>query len=324
MTPVGAGAWWDPEDETTPAARTASHPRSRIEPRPAACDGPGATGEPVHEAAASRWWTIAFVSTGALAVMATVFAVLRSDGWWASLAVVLVVTVVLLAVIEGRQPRRVSASSAGVEVSSRHHAEQVPWERLRRVRGPRAVGFARLDTDLELDTGELVRLPRRTPGGVVEGWRERHQGDRPAPRLPQVWRLSPQEAMQQFSLLHNGGLFAGLMVMNLTNASFDLPLPAFVVAYITVLWLLTLLLWRRPVRAIRVDEHGLTLPRWRHKRIQWSQVTDVRRKGRYESQVVVEVSPDGQHEILGPDVDVVTGWWHLAVPADRRPGPADG
>jgi hypothetical protein len=323
MTPVGAGAWWDPEDTTTPTARTPSHPRARLAPGSPARGGPGPTGDPVHEAAPSRWWTAGAVATGGLALVATSPAVARWDGWWAGLAAVAAVAAALLTVSERRQPRRVAASPSGVQVSSRRRSCHVPWHQLRRVRGPRETGYARVDTYLELDTGELVRLPRQTPGGAVEGWRDRFHGDRPDPRLPQVWRLSPEDALQQLSLVHNGGLLLGLAAVNLTNASLDLPAPAFLALYITVMVLMSLALTGRPARAIRVDEHGLTLPGWRDTHIPWSHVREVRRKGRYESQVVLELSPGGEREIHGPDLDVVTGWWHLAGPAGGRPAGTD-
>ncbi|MCQ9329894.1 PH domain-containing protein, partial [Pelistega suis] len=124
-----------------------------------------------------------------------------------------------------RQPRRVAASASGVRVSSRLRDRDVAWDRVRRVRRPQTLGVDRPDAYLELDTGELVQLPRRTPGGVVEGWRERHRGDRPAAGLPQTWRLTPEEMAQQSWLSRNLGVFVAVMGVNLVNV-FDLPVPA--------------------------------------------------------------------------------------------------
>jgi len=267
---------------------------------------------------ASRGWFVGAIVSALLVVAATASAGVLSDPGWAGLAVVGALSAVVLVVVESRRPRRVSASPAGVEVLDRRHARLVPWDRLRRVRGPRAVGFDRLDTYLELDTGELVRLPRRTPGGVVEGWRARQGGDGPVSQLPQVWRLTPEEAQQQSWLLPNGVLLLSLAAVNVANAVLDMPAPAFFGVYLAALLLLGIATWRRPARAIEVDEHEMAPPGWRQKPIRWSDVQDVRRKGRYEPEIVVELSSGGQREIVGPDLDVVTGWWHLAVPPERR------
>gem|GEM_PF-5989536 len=200
----------------------------------------------------------------------------------------------------------------------------MPWEQVRRVRGPRAVGFDRVDTHLELDSGELVPLPRRTPGGAVEGWRTSLAGGRPVPRLPQVWQLTPQEAQQQGSLLPNGVVLLSLAAFNVANAVLDLPFPAVLVVFGAFLLLLAVGMSRRPARGITVDEQEFKPPGWRQKAIPWSDVQDVRRKRRYDPEVVVELTSGGQREITGPDVDVVTEWWNLAVPQGSRPEPAAG
>lgn len=318
MTPVAAGAWWDPEGDEPTGPRAASRPRVPDGPLPPTGPRPGLTGDPVHEVPVSRWWVAAVAVTGALAAAAAVTAVLRSDPWWAALAVVVLLMTALLVVTVLRQPRRVAASASGVQVSSRLRDRHVPWDRVRRVRRPRTLAVDRPDAYLELDTGELVQLPRRTPGGVVEGWRERHHGDRPAAGLPQTWRLTPDEVMQQSWLSRNLGLFLAVSGVNLMNV-FDLPVPAALVGFVLVVGLVSLATSRLPSAAITVDEAGLTLPRpfRRHEHLPWSQVQEVRARSRYEPEVVVELTTGETRTVVGPDVDVVREWWALAAPARR-------
>ncbi|MFC7162770.1 PH domain-containing protein [Aquipuribacter hungaricus] len=260
----------------------------------------------------SRWWVTAVVVTGTLAVAATVVAVLSADPWWAALAVVVLAMTALLVAAGLRQPRRVAASASGVRVSSRLRDRDVAWDRVRRVRRPQTLGVDRPDAYVELDTGELVQLPRRTPGGVVEGWRERHRGDRPAAGLPQTWRLTPEEMAQQSWLSRNLGVFVAVMGVNLVNV-FDLPVPAALVGFGLMVGLVALVTSRLPSSAITVDADGMTLPRpfRRHEHLPWSQVQDVRSKGRYEPGVVVELTTGGARTVLGPDVDVVREWREL-------------
>ena len=282
--------------------------------------GTGGTDELRCEAPLSRWWLVGIVGFAAVAVVSTVVGLVRLDVGWLALAATSAVTAAALLVAEGRQPREVAASTVGVEVVSRRRTLALPWEELRRVRGRNELGFPRVDTYLERDTGGLLALPRNTSYGAVEAWRTHLGGGRPAARLPQVWRLPLGDAGQHLSILPYLVMYSALLGVNLLADLVDLSLPGYAAAYLVTLWLLTSALSRLPAQAITADEHALTLAGWRRKRIPWSQVRDVRRKGRFDPQVVVELETGDEQDIFGPDQDVVRGWWRLAAPAGERPG----
>ncbi|WP_336921482.1 hypothetical protein [Aquipuribacter sp. SD81] len=325
MTPRDLGAWWDPDDAGTDdapdraeAPRASRSSRTRpVAPRTARPTGPppgaaGLTGEPAYERAPSRWWWVGVGAAGLLVLVSAAMTVRSTDLGWVALTVAAALTGAALVVAEGRRPRRVAASEAGVELATRRSSVDLRWEELRRVRTQGAVGFDHLDLHLERDTGELLRLPRRTPGGLVEAWRHRFDGARPEDTLPQVWRLPREQVHAQL-----GSPFVllalGLQLPNLVGIVFELPFTWVVAAYLVVAGGFGLAMTRFPhAAAYRADTHGLTRPGWRARTTAWSDVRDVRRRGRYDPETVLELTSGEEVVVLGPDLDLVHGWWRRA------------
>lgn len=333
MSGNGLGEWWDPD--TDAPAEGAEHREVRRVPatgaRPpggAAVTGPGrgnsarlsaAVEAMSYETRPSRWWSVGVIVAGVAVLAAALTAAAQLDLAWAVVAVTAMLPTALLIRAEGRQPRRVLASADGLEVSGRRHAQQLTWDQVDLTRRRDLVGFSDVDTYLERADGALVRLPRGTPGGVVEAWRERVDGARPGPRLPQAWHPAPEAdvtgPVQVMNLVNLVALLAGQVLLHLVDLDARYLLAVYLVVACAVFTLLPRL--SRPL--VTADHDGLTIRAWRRKHIPWSQVTDVRRKGRYDPEVVVELASGEQHELPGPDEDVVRGWWRLAVPEAQAP-----
>ena len=280
----------------------------------------GADGEMAYERAPSRWWLVGIGAAGALLLLLTGLAVLGPDRTWAVPAVACLAPLVVLVVAEGRRPRRVTASETGVSLCSRRSTQHVGWEELRRVRTRQVIGFDHVDLHLERHTGDLLLLPRKTPGGVVEAWRRRVGGGRPDEELPQVWWQSNEEAQTSTVLLVS---YAPLLLFNVVIQLSDPPLPWFAAGYLLYLSGLMVAVAKLPRRPVlTADAHALMRRGRRHRDLPWSQVRDVRRKGRYDPQVVVELDSGEEVELVGPDEDVVRGWWRLAVPVQEASPPA--
>lgn len=337
MTGNRLGEWWDPDTdapaegaerrEVRPAPRTGAQP-----PGSTATAGPNrgdsarlrAVVEAMsYETRPSRWWSVGIVAAAAAVLAAALAAAAQLDLAWAVVAVTATLPGALLVRAEGQQPRRVAASSDGLEINGRRHAQQLPWEQVRGARRRDLIGFPDVDTYLELGTGELVKLPKGTPGGAVEAWRERVDGGRPEPRLPQAWRATPDDSTQGPIQLLNLVNLVTILVVNVVIRLADFSVAWLLAGYLLLGSVALLALPLLPRYVITADHDGLTIRAWRSERIPWSQVTDVRRKGRYDAEVVVELASGEQHEVLGPDEDVVRGWWRLAVPDDQALGPTD-
>ncbi|WP_380163742.1 PH domain-containing protein [Jannaschia sp. R86511] len=277
-----------------------------------------------YETRPSRWWTVGVVTCGVLVLVAALIAAAQLDLAWAVLAASATLPGFLVMRAETRQPRRVVASLDGLDITGHRRTQRFSWNEVRGARRRDVIGFSDVDTFLELGSGELVTLPKGTPGGAVEAWRGRVDGGLPELRLPQVWCVPPQEdamgpvqVMSLVNLIALVALNAGLHLLD-----FD---PLYVLAgYLVVGSVVFLALPHLSRPLLTADRDGLTIRAWRRKFIPWSQVTDVRRKDRYGPEVVVELASGEQHELLGPDEDVVRGWWRLAVPEPRttedRPG----
>ena len=338
MSGDGLGTWWDPDADAPSDAdarrevRPAPTTGRRASAGPATTPGPGrrdgarlrATTEAMsYETRPSRWWSVGVVAAAVAVLAAALAAAAQLDLAWAVVAATATLPGALLIAAEGRQPRRVAASSDGLAVTGRRHAQRFPWDQVRGARRRDLVGFPDVDTCLELGTGELVTLPGGTPGGTVEAWRERVDGGRPEPRLPQVWRVPPRDEAAGSVQVMNLVNLAALLTVTAGPQLLDLDSRYVLAGYLVVACAVFLLLPHLSRPLVTADQEGLRFRARRKKDILWSQVVDVRRKGRYDPEVVIELASGEQQEVLGPDEDVVRGWWRLAVPDDRD-APATG
>lgn len=328
MSGSGLGAWWDPDAdapadgevrrEVRPARATGRRPPAGTT-TPGRSRGDGARLQAATEAMSfetrpSRWWSVGMVAAAVAVLAAGLVAAVQLDLAWAVLAATATLPGALLLVAEGRQPRRVAALPDGLAVTGRRYAQELPWEQVRGARRRDLIGFPDVDTYLELGTGELVELPRGTPGGAVEAWRERVDGGRPESRLPQAWHATPEDSPQGPLQVLNLGNLLTLLLVNVVIRLADFSVAWLLAGYLVLGSAAFLALPLLPRGVITADHDGFTFRAWRRKHVPWSEVTDVRRKGRYDAEVVVELASGEQHELLGPDEDVVRGWWQLAVP----------